>query len=419
MARETVLVLSAYGANDAVRGQMNEYGYALDECGANVLHLSIEPDDLQQAVNLVGEGKVAFVVAWLGAAQDLEVKNTPYGESRNIWEAYGIPFLKIQGDLPAYFSHRHRDVPVTTVNLYASPEYAYFRKRWLPDARGETGIIPPLPLAPADLDDVDSAARRKGKLVFIKNGNAPDELRQLWREQLSPLVAELLSSLAEELVPLSLKAGLFHIGDLVAERLEARGLVADTAPYAVRFLCAQLDDYLRRVKSRMIAEAILDLPVIVQGSFWHHLDFRGKRATLVEGKTYEATAAVYREQLGIVDMSPNTDLTPHERVQRAAGSFALFLTNRQTWLEKDFPECRELLFDFSPESIRQRVSDVIARPARYLELGVAFGEQFRARYPREAFGHRVLEFAQLVALQWQDPKPKLQPFFVWPGPRER
>ena len=192
-----------------------------------------------------------------------------------------------------------------------------------------------------------------------------------------------------------------------------------SAPYLVRFFSAQLDDYLRRVKSRMIAESILDLPVLVQGAFWHHLDFTGRRAKLIAGQDYVSTQKIYSEQLGIVDMSPNTDMSPHERVQRAVGSFATVLTNRQGWLEDGFLGFEELMFEFDPDSIRERVSDAISNPGRYVDLGVAFGERFRELHPRENFANRVLDLAELAALQWSAAKPLIQPFFVWPSPLDR
>jgi len=181
-------------------------------------------------------------------------------------------------------------------------------------------------------------------------------------------------------------------------------------------MSAQMDDYLRRVKSRLIAESILDLPVIVQGSFWHHLDFSGRKARLVPGQDYATTQAIYTQQLGIIDMSPNVDRSPHERVQRSAGSFTTFLTNRQGWLSEEFPDFEDLTFDFAHDSIRDRVADAIAHPDRYVDLGVAFAERFRQLYPREAFANRVADLAELAALQWSPSKPSIQPFFVWPDP---
>ena len=115
-------------------------------------------------------------------------------------------------------------------------------------------------------------------------------------------------------------------------------------------------------------------------------------------------------------MSPNMDTEPHDRVQRAAGSYALVLTNEQGWITRRFPEFLDLTFKFEPDAIRARIADVLARPDRYLELGVAFGEQFREVHPVEAFARRIVELAELATIQCAAEKPSLQPFFVWPTP---
>jgi hypothetical protein len=165
----------------------------------------------------------------------------------------------------------------------------------------------------------------------------------------------------------------------------------------------------------MIAQALLDLPVIVQGSLWQHIDFRGRKAQLIDGQDFGATKNVYSDQLGIIDMSANVDSWPHDRVQRAAGSFALVLTNRQGWLTENFPNFDDLTYEFEPASITARISDTISNPDRYLDLGVAFGEQFSDRYTRGAFAHFVVDMAELAAMRWSVQKPVIQNFFVWPA----
>jgi hypothetical protein len=417
LEKKSVLMFSAGGTNDAVPGQMNEYGNVLADAGISIIHITPDPAEIQIACDLLLKGKVGFAITWLGYFQSLAVTIGTSSEQRNVWEMSGVPLLKIHGDMPAYYAHFHGDIPATGVNLYAAAEYMYFRRRWLRDSRAMTGLIPSLPLAPIRRTDVDVAARRRGQLVFLKNGNSPDELRQLWVERLPRSVAGLLADMSDELAAIGTKPGVLHIGDFVAERLEAEDIAPDSATYLVRFMTAQLDDYLRRVKSRMIAESILDLPVIVQGSSWHHVDFAGRRATLVGGQEYDVTNRIYAEQLGIIDMSPNVDSAPHERVQRAAGSFATVLTNQQSWLSADFPGFDDLSFDFTPESIKDRVADVLAHPERYIELGIAFGERFRARWPRETFAEKIIMYGELAALQWDAQKPPLQPFFDWGDPQ--
>jgi hypothetical protein len=414
---KVVLMFSGAGANDAMRGQMAAYGDALIASGLSIVQVTAVPEELQYAVEQVIAGQVAFAVTWLGIGQDLAVEVGRERATRNLWEALEVPLIKIQGDLPAYFADFHSDVPRNAVNLYVSSEFVHFRHRWLPDAKALTCILPPLPLMPLERGKLNRSARQQGKVVFLKNGNSPAELQNLWQERLPKSVGKLVSAMAHEITPVGLKPGVLHIGDFVAEFLNASGIDPDSARDLVRFFTAQLDDYLRRRKSEMIAKSLLDLPIIVQGGHWGHLDFSGRRAQLVPGQDYEASQRIYYEQLGIIDMSPNVDTAPHERVQRAAGSYAAVLTNGQTWLKEKFPDFDELTFEFDPESIKARVSDAIARPGRYIDLGIEFGERFRALFTAAEFAARIVEVAELSALQWNAKKPIIQPYFAWPRDR--
>jgi hypothetical protein len=222
--------------------------------------------------------------------------------------------------------------------------------------------------------------------------------------------------MADAIGSLGLLHGPFPIGDFVVDYLRGAGYRSAPPRSLVFFFSAQMDDYLRRVKSTMIAEALLDFPVIVQGSFWKHVDFSGKRARLVEGEDVDVSHKALSQQLGVIDMSANTDSWPHDRVQRGAGSYSLVLTNRQGWLSRSLSEFDYLTFDFRPESIRERVADVLAKPDKYLDLAVAFGERFREVYPREAFVRRSLELIEVTRLLWSTTRPPLQEFYGWPPP---
>lgn len=414
MNDKVVLVFSGYGANDAIRALMLDYGAALESAGASIVHITLEPAELQYAVELLGKGSISFAMTWLGFGQDLSVKVGAGGTVVNAFETFGVPLVKLQGDLPAYFSERHADVPRNAINLYQADEFVHYRLRWLPEASALTSVIPPMPMVPIDRDKVDLATRRTGKLVFLKNGNSPAELKSLWRARLPAAVARIAEAMADEIVKVGTKAGPLYIGDFVADFLRALGIAAEPPRNLVALLSAQMDDYLRRVKSTMIAQAILDLPVVVQGNFWQHVDFTGKRAQLVDGQDVDASREILQRQLGVIDMSANVDSWPHDRVQRGAGSYSLVLTNRQGWMSKLFPEFEGLTFEFDPESIKERVHDAVANPGRYIDLAVAFGERFRDVYTREAFARHIVGLVDLASLLWNEPKPHLQPFFIWP-----
>lgn len=419
MTERFVLVLLGEGANDAVRGLMIEFGKAVASIGLTVVNVSLEQAELQYAVEEMARGNVRFALTWLGFGQALPIHAGSESQSVNCWEALRVPLVKIHADSPAYYSDRHRDLPANSANLYMAEEFAHFRRRWLPDARTIASVIPPWPIAPIERDGVNLATRRKGTLVFLKNGNSPEELRGRWKAELAPSITNLLNDMADGLLPIGLKPGVLHIGDYVGTCVEARGIDPETLASLVPFFTAQLDDYLRRVKSEMIANAVLDFPVIVRGASWGHVDFTRRKARLLPGQDFDTSNRIFADELGVIDMSPNMDCEPHERVMRAAGSFSLVLTNRQSWLSREFPGFEDMTFEFDPQSIKDRIAGVLADPDRYLDLGVAFGERFRAIHPREAFARQVVEVADLASLQCVEQKPNIQNYFVWPDPRLR
>lgn len=415
MSEKSVFVFAAGGANNAIRGLMTEFGNALSSIGLPVVQIALEETaEIQYAIDQIVRGQVRFALTWLGVGQDFSVLVGEERREANAWDTLRVPLLKIHADHPAYFSDRHRDVPQTSVNLYMAAEFAHFRRRWMPDTRTLSAVIPPWPMSPLPHAEIDLAKRRKGTLVFLKNGNSPAQLKALWREHLTPTVASLVTSLADDALAVGLRPGPLHVGDLAAEAMAAHGIDAESALPLVPFLTAQLDDYLRRMKSEMIANALLDFPVIVQGGAWEHVDFTGRRARLAPGEDFIASRRIFTDELGVIDMSPNMDTEPHERVQRAAGSYSLVLTNAQSWIERGFPEHRDLTFEFDPDSIRDRIADVVAHKERYLDLGVSFGERFRELHPMEAFARRVATVAELAVLAYAAEKPAIQPFFLWP-----
>ena len=414
MAEKLVLAFAGEGANNAIQGMIAEYTQPLESLGLSVVHVAPEAAEWKYAVEQISADKVCFAMTFLGIAQALSVTVGPERSRRTSGNHFRVPLLKLHGDTPAYFVDRHSDVPQTSVNLYAASEFVHFRRRWLPQAKALTAVVPPMPLAPIDRSKIDRATRSKGRLVFLKNGNSPTQLRQLWRDRLPKSVATLVESMAEEIVPIGLRPGPLYVGDCIADFLVARGIQPESTGELMLFFTAQIDDYLRRVKSQMIAEALLDLPVIVQGNLWEHVDFRGRRAKLVPGQDFESTRRIFSNELGIIDMSPNLDSGPHERVMRAAGSFACVLTNRQGWLTAALGEFEDLTFEFNPDSIRAKANDAISNPDRFVDLGVAFGDRFREIYTRQAYANAIVDLAELAALKCSAEKPVIQPFFVWP-----
>ncbi len=414
--RRTVVLLSAHGQNDAITGLLGEYAVLLKNSGFKTLAFDLSARDFNAAsiVEALERGDVAFALSYLGIGCDLRLHGADGTAEVNAWDHFEVPVLRLNGDIPAYFPARHTPTPAISANIYYAREFHHYAERWIGD--GRTGVLnvhrTPFPICCIDRSAVDRGRRRSGKLVFLKNGNSPQELMDLWQKQLPSSVARLLVEICSDLRSPCLGSSPVFLDDLVEDALASRGYSRSLPSGLMHLLVAQIDDYFRRVKSLMIGEALRDFPVIIQGSHWGHLDLSGRRATLVPGTDFKQSLEVYASQLGVIDMSPNITSAPHDRVTRSAGMYALCLTNQQVWLREQFPGFERLSFEFSAESIQDRVADVLRSPDDYLDLAMSFGTRARQAWSGDRVVALFTEVSQLLATLHASRKPILQPYVV-------
>ena len=174
--------------------------------------------------------------------------------------------------------------------LYYFPEHLQLRKR-LPMSPAMYGLVAPVPFDRIDKREVDFRSKYSGKLLFLKNGNDPDKLLRSWREAMPPATFLLLAELSGELSGnLESEIGC-DIDSLVMARFLDKGWDLSEFLNLRLFFVAQLDDYLRRLKSAMVADVISDFPVEIHGVNWEHLDFSQRRAKYFPGGDYAETRA--------------------------------------------------------------------------------------------------------------------------------
>jgi len=354
--------------------------------------------------------KIRYGVAWGGIGAAIEV---PTGDKqRNVWDAGKTPLFKLMGDHPAYFLDLHISPYSTFVNTYGFSEHRDFFLRHM-DVKGYGAIVPLVAIDALEPAQLDFEAKKKGKIFFLKNGNDPEALRQAWRDRLPPQVAESLLAMGEELLASLPHERSWEIENLVVRHFAELGIdIADRLKF-LSFHIAQLDDFLRRVKSNMIAESLLDFPIEIHGECWDHLDFSGRRAQLVPFGDYTRSKQLISEALCVLDMSPNTHSRPHERFLRCASRHTLCLTNQNDFLAQQFGPFGQPLFDFTPDSIRESVSRVIADPAGHVEIGRQVGAEFTRLYPEGG----LLDFFEMMTAQirvQEGEDPLIQNFFSWP-----
>jgi hypothetical protein len=409
----TVIFLSGTTMGDSLgeigRSQRDVYAHL----GHDFVEVNFSRSDWPNALNqTLARGNIECVISFMGMAADMPAQNAK-GETVNLWDAAGIPFISLYGDTPAYFFDRHVLPSRRCAALYAFQEHYRFRKH-LPHVPGLLGTIPPTSLDTVSMNKVNFCAKERGKVYFLKNGNDPEKLLEIWRESLSPEMFLMLMDIASDLGnDLSSSRGC-DIDGATTAYFANKGLDVDGLLNLRLFFVAQLDDYLRRLKSMFIATTLLDFPIEIHGYNWEHMDFSGKRAKLVPGGSYAQSRPLILQSLAVLDMSPNTETSPHERVARAMGMYTLCLTNEQSFFKDHLPGFNECLYRFDADSLRARVDDVLRNPKRFVELGRRISEGFRSEYDAEGPARRILEAASCIRMSQDGRTHQMQDFFAWP-----
>ena len=411
--RTSVLFISGRSAADVLGGLGRAFRTTFEHFGHTLIEANFATDEGAKSLDkALSETDVQFVFSFVGGGADFK-GTTNEGQQVNLWQGLRIPFITIFGDSPAYFFDRHVMPGNGFAALYGFPEHLHLRKR-LPNIKGLVGSLPHVVLDPVPKNTLDFGRKQRGPILFLKNGNNPEQLLESWRHSLPESVFLAVTDLASSLVA-GMETNLANdIDQLVLQYFRDRLLDANALVNLRLYFTAQLDDYMRRVKSTMIVESLLDFPIEVHGVKWEHVDFHGKRAKLVPGGSYEESKGLIKGALALLDVSPNTGLAPHDRPLRAMGAYTLCLTNEQQWFAERFEHSADFMFRFNPEAIQQKVANVLANPRRYVEIGADVAEKFMKSQPTDAFGRHLLDVASYLRLESSPRFPSLQDYFAWP-----
>ncbi len=355
---------------------------------------------------------VYFVLGFIGVAKDLSV-DTDDGP-RNFWDMAGVPYIGLHGDSPAYYFDRHVNPGIGFASLYCFREHYLYRKKF-PGVKGMIGVVPSYLFDPEPLELMDFKAKEQGKLYFLKNGNDPNLLRELWRIKFPHSIYTAMMDMSDALVARMATENAPDIDRMVLDWFLMRGRDI-TEMWKMRlFFCGQLDDYLRRAKSTMIASVLSEFPVEIQGVNWEHLNFANTKCTFTHGVDYQTSRELIKSSLGVIDMSPNTDYGWHDRPVRTWGLHTLCLTNKQKGVTELFGEDAEFAYTFDKDVLREKVADVLAHPKRYVEIGAATSKRFAEVCTEASVVNYFIEVADTLRLNLvRNYIAGLPEYFVWP-----
>jgi hypothetical protein len=410
---DSVVFLSGTTRGATLEGIGRSWSTGFAAFGLRCIEVSLaDPANLLKQIQSIDFSRVRLVFSWTSMGLDALFTRAD-GTSVNLWKALNVPLITMHGDSPAYFFDRHVARDNAVVSLYGFAEHMDLRKR-LPHQHGPIDVLWPVLLDPIPEDALDRNAKRNGKLLFLKNGKDPLAIRNLWKSFLAPRLLRAILEIAAQLV-IDLDSPASHqIDDLVTRYFHDHGFDTEHLLKLRLLFIAQLDDYLRAVKSNRMVEALMDLPVEIRGNNWHHLDFTGKRAQYIDDCDYAKSVDLIRNSLGLIDMSPNTGSRPHDRLMRAYGAHTLCLTNEQQFLH-DLPHQDHLSFRFEKGHLQQQAAYLLDHKEEALEMGVAVAAAYRKNHPDERTIEQMLDWAALIGLNnLRQSPPGIQDFVMWP-----
>lgn len=406
-----IVCFTAGSEGDALANLTQEFIAPIAGKASKVWMLNMADANLNSELNRALKEPVWFAYSFFGVGQEVTFESD--GGSKNLWEAMQVPFIRAFGDIPAYIPDRHVRRYNNSINAYGAQSHLDFYKRWFDD-RALSMLFPPISFETRPLDEVDQDAKIKGRIIFPKNGNSPDALLKYWRTSLPESFGPVLESVAEACVSGDAINEELHIDDRIIRHYEALGVDIAAERAVLCFLVAQIDDYVRRVKSTMIAEAILDLPVTIRGMHWEHVDFSGKKANLDTRSDYTSTRQLIDASPMMLDMSPNTVLTPHDRICRAAGRGTAFVTNQQLFLEKIIDTPSKCAFRFNKSEIHDLVEHYVLNPKDAVSLGLEQARGFRGHYTHAGYAANMLSAVNAMTLRLKGRPHGTQNFVEFP-----
>jgi hypothetical protein len=410
---DKVVFLSGTTRGATLEGIGRSLALAFAEFELECVEISLlDQENLLRQIRSIAFDQVRLVFSWVSMGMDLKMTGAN-GREFNLWKELRVPFLSLHGDSPAYFLDRHIVPSPNFVTLYGFDEHCALRRR-LPALNGMVGTLDPIVLDEIPRESVDFAAKRQGKLLFLKNGKDPERLKRFWKSCLDGFLLDAMLEIVGFLEGHLDDGTCDQIDDVVLRYFHERDFEIEEVLKTRLFFVAQLDDYIRAVKCTLMACALKDFPVEIRGNEWGHVDFSQSRATYIDECDYAKSIGLVRGSLGMIDMSPNTASKAHDRVSRAYGSHSLCLTNQQRFLQ-GLPHAERFTFEFRKESIQERVADVLAHPEQALEMGAETAAAYRERHPARQLVQRMLDIASLVRLNQRTKRPAgSQEFFVWP-----
>jgi hypothetical protein len=381
---------------ESIRGLVSHLGRIWQRQGFAIVEVDMSVAGWEAAlVNAVGPADFRFALLTSGIGIQLQE------DGQNFWLNRRVPVFCLHLDHPCYRQAIHQGQPTNIVQGYMFRDHALFQREHI----GSPNLVTSLHYGVPDLPQPDTAEDGV-RIVYPKTGGDPAELERIWRGlPAAPILFDLVDELGDDLPNCA------AFPPAILKVAGAHGFEIGPFDKLFRFLLAQLDDYVRRRKSTMIAEALRAFPVDVYGRAWEHVAATPGRARFHGAVPYPQVERAIAGATATISMNPNIELSAHDRFFLALGAGGMPISDRNRFVREEFPDLLPYAFEFTPASIAAAIDRVVGNPRQAREVARSVKAVARSRFPTEKAAAHILDCARLVNfLEFDFAAP--QPFFI-------
>ena len=270
-------------------------GYA-----SHVLDL-LDPNWPGQLEALLRSG-IAMAWGHAGIGAGLEI------EGQNLWERVQVPFVSVLADSPCWYPRNHAIASRFVVNAYLYPEWMRVQRQFIRSP--QVSAVVQGGLVPNPLSDSIPWRSRPRRMVLVKTGGDPSHRREGWAA-LPRLMRAVLEDAAADA---SAGAETGDVTDALIQSMNAHQVEYQGRTDILFGLMAELDVYMRDLRSTALVTALLDVPVDIYGRGWDHLSHRARQARFHPAFDADGLPQLYAETQFMLNTTPNFGSGVHERV---------------------------------------------------------------------------------------------------------
>jgi hypothetical protein len=343
--------------------------------------------ELRQAMNDY-PGRIGAALSFSGFGVDIKSG----AEVDNLWQYLRIPMLTWMLDHPCYLLARHSTSVPAVMRMYWAKDFLDFQRDFVRapyrTALTRMGVMnygrEPAPPHP-----------KRGILpliLFPKSGDDPAVLEETWK-LLPRLMRKIIRDATDHYWGETARSG--NVVGSVLAAADAAGVELRNDLTLMTFFVTQLDDYMRRIKAKILIQQILPLPVQVYGKGFDYIDTSKARAQILPPISYQELVDKAFESDVIISMNPNIDDACHDRAYLAFSAGAMPLSEINPWWAAEFPELLPYSYDFRERSLTAAVERFLADPQA--ASGIAQQHALVCRKER-SFDNAVQEILELALM---------------------